>query len=352
MVERERERNHRAFPRSPAAHRPHSVNLHSHKPPRFAFSPVDLRRLPRSNLLGNSIREPRDRIGTVQAKWVEKVMKNTNSLFISNFPDEWEAFDVREILGRYWPVTDVFMPKKRNKIGKKFAFARFANTRNLTEILEEVKGLWIGNYKILANIARFDRNEGEKIHVAKFRIGEEQARRRQEGVSYLQAANAQENNEHDSKTAESSKGREEGEIAAEDVKNEKEGTKDEHQETLINNYHKEILFFPEKESVAWVNQSLIYGLKEGVNAADVVDLLQSREYYNTSVIQVSHDLWALINSSKEDQEKIMNRTNIGWTYVSSLLENGRSLILTEEERSGSRCMEPPYTHGVHNFSQR
>lgn len=86
-------------------------------------------------------------------------MEVSRSLYVSNFPEDWVAKDVKETLEKYWPVIDVFLPQKRNATGKRFAFARFEKNANLSEILVELKGLWIGDYKIIAHRARFDIND-------------------------------------------------------------------------------------------------------------------------------------------------------------------------------------------------
>lgn len=85
-------------------------------------------------------------------------------------------------------VKDVFMPTKRNKEGRKFAFVRFDPGSDIEEILSTVTGLWISNYKILANLARFDRevSRGTEMnnYVKEIKV---RTRHREVGLSYLQA---------------------------------------------------------------------------------------------------------------------------------------------------------------------
>lgn len=59
-------------------------------------------------------------------------------------------------------MIEVFIPEKRNKEGKRFVFARFDRQENMSEVLLAVKGLWIGNHKMLANLMKFDRNKDEE----------------------------------------------------------------------------------------------------------------------------------------------------------------------------------------------
>ncbi|GJT17945.1 RNA-directed DNA polymerase, eukaryota, nucleotide-binding alpha-beta plait domain protein [Tanacetum coccineum] len=58
--------------------------------------------------------------------------------------------------GRY-TVVDVFIPNKRSKAGKRFAFVRFINVLNLDRLIENLKTIWIGRFYLFANTARFER---------------------------------------------------------------------------------------------------------------------------------------------------------------------------------------------------
>lgn len=92
-------------------------------------------------------------------------------------------------------MVDVFLPAKRNKEGKRFAFVRFAKRVNMNDTLVMVNGLWIGNHKIIANIARFDRTYADsKVKEEKNRVFAADRGKNIVGVSYVQVV--KKNNEH------------------------------------------------------------------------------------------------------------------------------------------------------------
>ncbi|GKB56428.1 RNA-directed DNA polymerase, eukaryota, nucleotide-binding alpha-beta plait domain protein, partial [Tanacetum coccineum] len=57
----------------------------------------------------------------------------------------------------YGTVVDVFIPNKRSKAGKRFAFVRFIKVLNFDRLIENLKTIWIGRFHLSANPARFER---------------------------------------------------------------------------------------------------------------------------------------------------------------------------------------------------
>ncbi|GKA50366.1 RNA-directed DNA polymerase, eukaryota [Tanacetum coccineum] len=57
----------------------------------------------------------------------------------------------------YGTVVDVFIPFKKSKAGKRFAFVRFIKVKDLDRLVENLCTIWIGRFHIHANIARFHR---------------------------------------------------------------------------------------------------------------------------------------------------------------------------------------------------
>ncbi|GKB17048.1 hypothetical protein Tco_0850971, partial [Tanacetum coccineum] len=53
--------------------------------------------------------------------------------------------------------VDVFIPNKRSKAGKRFAFVRFIKVLNFDRLIENLKTIWIGRFHLSANPARFER---------------------------------------------------------------------------------------------------------------------------------------------------------------------------------------------------
>nr|GEZ77667.1 hypothetical protein [Tanacetum cinerariifolium] len=54
-------------------------------------------------------------------------------------------------------VVDVFIPNKKSKVGKRFAFVRFIKVINLDRLIENLNTIWIGRFHLFANSVRFER---------------------------------------------------------------------------------------------------------------------------------------------------------------------------------------------------
>ncbi|KAL8469615.1 hypothetical protein ACS0TY_032461 [Phlomoides rotata] len=57
-------------------------------------------------------------------------------------------------------VRDVFIPKWVNREGKRFGFVRFCSNIDKIRVEQELNDIWFGNYKLRANLSRFDRKFG------------------------------------------------------------------------------------------------------------------------------------------------------------------------------------------------
>ncbi|GJY91551.1 RNA-directed DNA polymerase, eukaryota [Tanacetum coccineum] len=57
----------------------------------------------------------------------------------------------------YGTVVDVFIPSKKSKACKRFAFVRFIKVFNLDRLVKNLCTLWIGRYHLFANQVHFDR---------------------------------------------------------------------------------------------------------------------------------------------------------------------------------------------------
>lgn len=88
----------------------------------------------------------------------------TTSYFFTHFPEELHYTDLWKVFARFGRVGEVFMPKKRDKWGRRFGFVKFlevSDEAGLTRRLEEV---WWGDMKLKVNRARFGRDDkGTKV---------------------------------------------------------------------------------------------------------------------------------------------------------------------------------------------
>ncbi|GJV06597.1 RNA-directed DNA polymerase, eukaryota [Tanacetum coccineum] len=87
----------------------------------------------------------------------DQTAKISKSVFISNFPDDCSSRDLWKVCSGYGTVVDVFIPNKRSKAGKRFAFVRFIKVLNFDRLIENLKTIWIGRFHLSANPARFER---------------------------------------------------------------------------------------------------------------------------------------------------------------------------------------------------
>ncbi|GKE47179.1 RNA-directed DNA polymerase, eukaryota, nucleotide-binding alpha-beta plait domain protein [Tanacetum coccineum] len=83
--------------------------------------------------------------------------KISHSVYVTNFPDATQSGDLWKVCSAYGTVIDVYIPNKRAKSGKRFAFVRFIKVSNLARLLENLCTIWIGRYHLYANQVRFER---------------------------------------------------------------------------------------------------------------------------------------------------------------------------------------------------
>nr|GEW36604.1 RNA-directed DNA polymerase, eukaryota, nucleotide-binding alpha-beta plait domain protein [Tanacetum cinerariifolium] len=79
----------------------------------------------------------------------------SNSIFVTTFPDHFSVRDLWNMCLTYGTVVDIFVPFKRSKAGKKFAFVRFIKVDNLERLIGNICTIWIGCLRLHANIVRF-----------------------------------------------------------------------------------------------------------------------------------------------------------------------------------------------------
>ncbi|GKC74495.1 RNA-directed DNA polymerase, eukaryota, partial [Tanacetum coccineum] len=64
---------------------------------------------------------------------------------------------VASLLPRYGTVVDVFIPNRKSRSGKRFAFVRFIKVGNVDRLVENLCTIWIGRMHLHANVVRYDR---------------------------------------------------------------------------------------------------------------------------------------------------------------------------------------------------
>ncbi|GJT99340.1 RNA-directed DNA polymerase, eukaryota [Tanacetum coccineum] len=87
----------------------------------------------------------------------DRTQKISHSIYVTNFPDSVTSRDLWKTCNTYGTVVDVFIPLKKSKAGKRFAFVRFIKVFNLDRLVENLCTIWIGRYHLYANHVRFER---------------------------------------------------------------------------------------------------------------------------------------------------------------------------------------------------
>ncbi|GJU85770.1 RNA-directed DNA polymerase, eukaryota [Tanacetum coccineum] len=80
------------------------------------------------------------------------------SIFVTNFPHHVMAHDLWKVCNDYGVVVDAFIPYKKSKAGKRFAFVRFIKEYNIDCLIANLCTTWIGRFHLYANVARFIEN--------------------------------------------------------------------------------------------------------------------------------------------------------------------------------------------------
>ncbi|GJW92884.1 RNA-directed DNA polymerase, eukaryota [Tanacetum coccineum] len=96
----------------------------------------------------------------------DQVRSISKSIFITNFPDSTTSSELWKLCQSYGTVVDVFIPNRRSKAGKRFAFVRFIKVFNVERLVGNLCTLWIGRMHLQANLARFERPSVQSSRVA------------------------------------------------------------------------------------------------------------------------------------------------------------------------------------------
>src|SRR5690242_3648774 len=92
-----------------------------------------------------------------------------------------------EICSRFGTVKDVMIPEKRTRMGGRYTFARFVDCESIEYMESQLDKLWIGSFKLRANISNFE----DRIHRVAERFNQSKGRVyrqafRKEEISYAE----------------------------------------------------------------------------------------------------------------------------------------------------------------------
>ncbi|GKE95817.1 nucleotide-binding alpha-beta plait domain-containing protein, partial [Tanacetum coccineum] len=87
----------------------------------------------------------------------DELAKLSSSIFVTNFPDKLSAKELWTVCKQYGTVVDAFIPDRRSKASKRFGFVRFIKIFDVDRLVNNLYTIWVGRFKLHANIARFQR---------------------------------------------------------------------------------------------------------------------------------------------------------------------------------------------------
>nr|GEX95595.1 RNA-directed DNA polymerase, eukaryota [Tanacetum cinerariifolium] len=88
----------------------------------------------------------------------DHIIRIFKSVFVSNFPDSFRSRDMWKLCEPYGKVVDVFIPNRKSKDGKRFAFVRFIKVDDLERLIGNLCTLWVGRFHLHANAACYERH--------------------------------------------------------------------------------------------------------------------------------------------------------------------------------------------------
>ncbi|GJS74271.1 RNA-directed DNA polymerase, eukaryota [Tanacetum coccineum] len=87
----------------------------------------------------------------------DDLAKVSMSIYVTNFPESCSAKDLFQSCKVYGHVVDSYIPLKRSKSGKRFGFVRFINVFSVERLISNLCTIWIGKFRLHANITKFQR---------------------------------------------------------------------------------------------------------------------------------------------------------------------------------------------------
>jgi RNA recognition motif-containing protein len=91
--------------------------------------------------------------------YIHNVDQASVSYFVTNFPEDCTSEDLWKLFARFGRVGDVFIPSKLDKRGKRFAFVKYMEAKEMEELRRNMEDLWLGTFKLRINKSRFDRRD-------------------------------------------------------------------------------------------------------------------------------------------------------------------------------------------------
>lgn len=81
------------------------------------------------------------------------------TFFFTHFPESFDERSMRGVFQRWGRVVDLFIPRRRNKVGWRFGFVKMAGVHDPEHLARRIDQMFIGNMKLHVNVPRFGKEE-------------------------------------------------------------------------------------------------------------------------------------------------------------------------------------------------
>jgi hypothetical protein len=79
------------------------------------------------------------------------------SFYFANIPDYMPLFRLRQFFEVCGILSDIYVARHLNARGQVYGFVRYSNVKNRDKLGQALNNIWIGDYRVWARVARFDR---------------------------------------------------------------------------------------------------------------------------------------------------------------------------------------------------
>ncbi|GJU71995.1 RNA-directed DNA polymerase, eukaryota [Tanacetum coccineum] len=85
----------------------------------------------------------------------DHVTQISKSIFVTNFPKNFVTHDLWKLCEGYGKVVDVYIPNRKSKASKRFAFVRFIMVEDIDRLIGNLCTIWIGRLHLHANVVPY-----------------------------------------------------------------------------------------------------------------------------------------------------------------------------------------------------
>ncbi|CAH1422791.1 unnamed protein product [Lactuca virosa] len=96
----------------------------------------------------------------------KKHLVNTSmetTFYVSNIPNDYRLAEIRSPFTKFGQVVDVFIPPKKNRNGKHFAFIRFNRVKDELALENALQGIKCNENVLKVNLGKHRRNSSKAL---------------------------------------------------------------------------------------------------------------------------------------------------------------------------------------------